>query len=70
MGRIAGIRIKNYGSLKDVQLGKLLFDKKGTPELTNINAIIGESGAGKSTIADAFGFWQIVSIKELKLLVI
>ncbi len=56
MGRIAGIRIKNYGSLKDVQLGKLLFDKKGTPELTNINAIIGESGAGKSTIADAFGF--------------
>lgn len=56
MGRIVGIRIKNYGSLKNIKLGKLLFDKKGTPELKNINAIIGQSGTGKSTIADAFGF--------------
>ncbi len=28
MGRIIGIRIKNYGSLKDIKLGKLLFDSK------------------------------------------
>jgi len=55
MGRIAGIRIKNYGSLKDIKLGKLLFDSKGK-ELTNMNAVIGQSRTGKSTLADAFGF--------------
>lgn len=55
MGRIAGIRIKHYGSLKDIKLGKLLFDSKGG-ELTNMNAVIGQSGTGKSTLADAFGF--------------
>lgn len=55
MGRIAGIKIKNYGSLRDVKLGKTLSDSKAR-ELTNINAIIGKSGTGKSTLADAFGF--------------
>lgn len=55
MGRIAGIHIKNYGSLRDIKIGKLLSDKDGT-ELGNMNAIIGESGTGKSTLADAFGF--------------
>lgn len=56
MGQIIGIRIKNYGSLKDIKLGKLLFDSKDVKELTNMNAIIGQSGTGKSTLADAFGF--------------
>lgn len=38
-------------------MGKLLFDKRGTTrELSNVNAIIGQSGTGKSTLADAFGF--------------
>ena len=55
MGRIAGIRIRNYGSLKNVKLGKLLSDTKEM-ELKNINAVIGQSGTGKSTLADAFGF--------------
>jgi predicted ATPase len=55
MGRVAGIRIKNYGSLKDIKMGRLLSDKEGT-ELSNINAVIGQSGTGKSTLADAFGF--------------
>lgn len=55
MGRIAGIRIKNYGSLKNVKMGRLLFDA-AEKELTNMNAIIGQSGTGKSTLADAFGF--------------
>lgn len=55
MGRISGIRIKNYGSLKNIKMGKLLSDSSGK-ELTNINAIIGQSGTGKSTLADAFGF--------------
>ena len=57
MGRIAGIKIKNYGSLRDVKLGKVLSDSNvKTKELTNVNAIIGKSGTGKSTLADAFGF--------------
>ncbi len=55
MGRIAGIRIKNYGTLKNVKMGRLLFDAT-EKELTNMNAIIGQSGTGKSTLADAFGF--------------
>ncbi|WP_283163402.1 AAA family ATPase [Sporolactobacillus mangiferae] len=55
MGRIAGISIRNFGSLKNIKMGKLLSDQRGK-ELTNINAIIGQSGAGKSTLADAFGF--------------
>ena len=29
MGRIAGIQIKNYGSLKNIKLGKLLGDNSG-----------------------------------------
>jgi len=55
MGRIAGIHIKNFGSLKEIKIGRLLSDKEGR-ELTNINAIIGQSGTGKSTLADVFGF--------------
>ena len=55
MGRIAGISIKNYGSLKEIKMGKLLSDTS-QKELTNMNAIIGQSGTGKSTLADAFGF--------------
>ena len=55
MGKILGIAIKNYGSLKDVKMGKL-FSERGADELGNMVAIIGPSGNGKSTIADAFGF--------------
>lgn len=55
MGKILGIAIKNYGVLKDIKMGKLLSDQSGKP-LSNMVAIIGESGNGKSTLADAFGF--------------
>ncbi|MDR0948593.1 MAG: AAA family ATPase [Lachnospiraceae bacterium] len=55
MGRIVGIRIRNFGSLKDIKMGRLLTDKS-QKELMNINAIIGQRGTGKSTVADAFGF--------------
>lgn len=55
MGKILGIAIKNYGSLKDVKMGKL-FSERDADELGNMVAIIGPSGNGKSTIADAFGF--------------
>ena len=55
MGKIAGISIKNYGSLKNIKMGKLYSDSSGS-ELENMIAIIGPSGNGKSTLADAFGF--------------
>ena len=55
MGKILGIEIQNYGSLKHVKMGKLYSDQSGA-ELGNMIAIIGPSGNGKSTLADAFGF--------------
>ncbi|WP_026759811.1 AAA family ATPase [Selenomonas ruminantium] len=55
MGKILGIAIKNYGSLRDIKMGKL-FSDRNADELGNMVAIIGPSGNGKSTIADAFGF--------------
>ena len=55
MGKILGIAIKNYGTLKDIKMGKLYTDQKGV-ELGNMVTIIGPSGNGKSTLADAFGF--------------
>lgn len=55
MGKILGISIQNYGSLKDIKMGKLFRDQGGD-ELGNMVAIIGPSGNGKSTLADAFGF--------------
>lgn len=55
MGKILGINIKNYGVLKDIRMGKLLSYQAGQ-ELGNMVAIIGPSGNGKSTLADAFGF--------------
>lgn len=55
MGKILGVEIQNYGSLKQIKMGKLYTDQSGT-ELGNLVAFIGPSGNGKSTIADAFGF--------------
>ena len=55
MGKIEGINIKNYGVLKDITLGKLDLDQSKKP-LGNLVTIIGASGTGKSTIADALLF--------------
>ena len=55
MGKILGIAIKNYGTLKDIKMGRLYSDQHGVP-LSNLVAIIGPSGNGKSSLADAFGF--------------
>lgn len=55
MGKILGIAIQNYGSLKNIKMGKLYSNQHGS-ELGNMVAIIGPSGNGKSTLADAFGF--------------
>lgn len=55
MGKIEGISIKNYGSLKNITLGKT-FSHQSNKALSNMTTIIGPSGNGKSTIADVFGF--------------
>ncbi|MDO4336929.1 MAG: AAA family ATPase [Eubacteriales bacterium] len=55
MGKIEGIKIQNYGVLKDVVLGKTRTNQSARA-LSNLVAIIGPSGNGKSTLADAFGF--------------
>ena len=54
-GKIEGIKIKNYGPLKEVVLGRTLSHQKPEP-LGNMITIIGPSGNGKSTLADTFGF--------------
>ncbi len=58
MGKILGFRIVNYGVLKDVRMGRLFRDGRNakTKDLGDLVAIIGENGAGKSSVADAFGF--------------
>lgn len=55
MGKIEGIKIQNYGPLKDMVMGKTLSNQ-AAKALGNVTAIIGPSGAGKSTLSDAFGF--------------
>ena len=55
MGKIEGIKIQNYGVLKDVTLGKTRTEQT-EKALGNLVAVIGPSGNGKSTLADAFGF--------------
>ena len=56
MGKILGLRVKNYGALKDIKMGQTYADKEGSEPLGNIVAIIGPSGNGKSSLADVFGF--------------
>ena len=55
MAKIEGFRIKNFGVLKDVTLGRLWNQQQAEP-LTPMTAVIGRNGVGKSTLFDAFGF--------------
>ena len=55
MAKIEGFRIKNFGVLKDVTLGRLWNRQQAEP-LTPMTAVIGRNGVGKSTLFDAFGF--------------
>ena len=55
MAKIEGFRIKNFGTLKDITLGRL-WNKWESEPLTPMTAVIGKNGAGKSTLFDAFGF--------------
>jgi predicted ATPase len=55
MAKIEGFRIRNYKVLRDVTLGRL-WDQQQTEPLTQMTAVIGKNGAGKSSLFDAFGF--------------
>ena len=55
MAKIEGFRVRNFGALKDVTLGRLWNQQKVAP-LTPMTAVIGKNGTGKSTLFDAFGF--------------
>lgn len=55
MGKIEGVKIENFGPLRNIVMGKTLTNQKADA-LNNVTAIIGASGNGKSTLADAFGF--------------
>ena len=55
MAKIEGFRVKNFGTLKNAELGKL-WNKQDSRPLTPFTAVIGKNGVGKSTLFDAFGF--------------
>ena len=55
MAKIEGFRIKNFGVLKEVTLGRL-WNRQDAEPLTPMTAVIGKNGVGKSTLFDAFGF--------------
>ena len=55
MATLEGFRVRNFGVLKDVTLGRL-WDRQKEEALTPMTAIIGKNGVGKSALFDAFGF--------------
>jgi len=55
MAIIEGLRVKNFGTLKDITLGRL-WDQQSAKPLTPLTVVIGKNGVGKSTLFDAFGF--------------
>lgn len=55
MAKIEGFRVRNYGVLKDITLGKLWTTQQTKP-LSAMTVVIGKNGVGKSTLFDTFGF--------------
>ena len=55
MAILEGFRVRNFGVLKDVTLGRLQGRKK-EEALTPMTVVIGKNGVGKSALLDAFGF--------------
>lgn len=55
MAKIEGFSVKNFGTLKDISLGKL-WNTQQAQALTPLTAVIGKNGVGKSTLFDVFGF--------------
>ena len=60
MARLEGFRVRNFGVLKDVTLGRL-WNQQKIEALTPMTAVIGKNGVGKSALFDAFGFLQMLS---------
>jgi predicted ATPase len=56
MAKIEGIRVNNFRSLKDIQIGRLWWDGSESEPLTDMTVVIGKNGVGKSTLFDVFGF--------------
>ena len=55
MATLEGFRVRNFGVLKDVTLGRL-WNRRKEEALTPMTAVIGKNGVGKSALFDAFGF--------------
>lgn len=55
MAILEGIQIKNFRSLKEVSLGKTIYESR-VERLPRLLAVIGANGAGKSTLLDALSF--------------
>ncbi len=55
MAKIQGFRVRNFKVLKDLTLGRLWNQREDQP-LTDLTAVIGKNGVGKSALFDAFGF--------------
>ena len=55
VAKIRGFRVRNYKVLRDVTLGRL-WDQRESQPLTDLTAVIGKNGVGKSALFDAFGF--------------
>ncbi len=55
MATLEGFRVRNFGVLKDVTLGRL-WDRRKEEALTPMTTVIGKNGVGKSALFDAFGF--------------
>ena len=54
MAILEGFRVRNYGVLRDVALGRI--GNLGGESLTSMTTVIGKNGVGKSILFDAFGF--------------
>lgn len=52
---LEGIQIQNYRALKDITLGKTLYEREQRA-LPRLVTVIGENGSGKSSLLDALGF--------------
>ena len=55
MATLEGFRVRNFGVLKDVTLGRL-WNGRREEALTPMTAVIGKNGVGKSALFDTFGF--------------
>jgi predicted ATPase len=55
MAILEGIQIQNFRALRDVTLGRTLYEQKQA-ELPRLVTVIGANGVGKSTLLDALGF--------------